>query len=56
MRQIAVPAFPTALFDYHCPICGVELAESDYETFDPDYYCPSCGTQHRASRAPARLG
>jgi rubredoxin len=51
MKQITVPALPVHLFHYYCPICGIELAESDFETFDRDYYCPSCGTQQRASRA-----
>ena len=41
-------------FDYYCPICGVELAESNYEAFDAEYSCPGCGTQQRASRAKAR--
>ena len=56
MKEIAVPAFPTALFDHYCPICGVDLVESDYEAFDKDYGCPSCGTQQRPSRAPTRAG
>jgi rubredoxin len=57
MRQIDVPT-PTMEepFRYYCPICGIELAKSNYETFDKDYFCPYCSTQQRASRVPARSG
>ena len=41
-------------FEYYCPICGIELAQSNYEAFDEYYYCPYCSTQHRASRVAAR--
>ena len=41
-------------FEYYCPICGMELERSNYETFDKEYFCPFCSTQQRASRVPAR--
>ena len=31
MKQIAVPATESP-FDYYCPICGIELARSNFET------------------------
>lgn len=55
MRQVSVPRHAEGRpFDYYCPICGIDLAKSNYESFDRDYYCPYCGTQQRASRMPAR--
>jgi rubredoxin len=55
MRQIEIPTHAVeGPFDYYCPICGIELAESNFETFDRDYFCPYCSTQQRASRVPAR--
>jgi uncharacterized Zn finger protein (UPF0148 family) len=55
MRTLTIPAPPSErMFDYYCPICGVELAESNYETFDAEYFCPVCSTQQRPSRVPAR--
>jgi uncharacterized Zn finger protein (UPF0148 family) len=55
MKQIDVSTLTTeGPFDYYCPICGIELARSNYETFDGDYFCPYCSTQQRASRVPAR--
>lgn len=55
MRQIVVPK-PSIeeSFEYYCPICGIELVESNYETFDRDYFCPYCSTQQRPSRVPAQ--
>ncbi|HEY3265225.1 MAG TPA: hypothetical protein VGK12_08715 [Actinomycetota bacterium] len=41
-------------FDYYCPVCGLELVESNYESLEAGYSCPGCGTQQRASRVPAR--
>lgn len=55
MRQIDVSTqMIEDPFEYFCPICGMELARSNYETFDKEYYCPFCSTQQRASRVPAR--
>jgi rubredoxin len=57
MRQIDVRTRTIeGPFDYYCPICGIQLAKSNYESFDRDYFCPYCSTQQRPSRAPARLG
>ena len=53
MKQIDVSTLTTeGTFDYYCPICGIELARANYETFDRDYFCPYCSTQQRASRVP----
>lgn len=53
MRQIRVPLLPAEEgFRYFCPICGVELSVSNYETPGRDYFCPYCGTEQRASRVP----
>ena len=55
MKQIDVPTrTDDGPFDYYCPICGIELSKSNYETSEKDYYCPYCSTQQRASRVPAR--
>jgi hypothetical protein len=55
MRTIAIPLTRDAVaFDYCCPVCDADLAESNYETFDADYFCPVCSTQLRPSRVPAR--
>jgi hypothetical protein len=54
MRQIDVSALTIEdPFDYYCPICGIELAKSNYETLASDYFCPYCSTQQRPSRVPA---
>lgn len=56
MRTITIPRpHDGVLFEYHCPICGADLAESNYEAFDAEYFCPVCATQQRPARAPARL-
>jgi uncharacterized Zn finger protein (UPF0148 family) len=55
MRQIDLPTqLVEGLFDYYCPVCGIELVKSNYETYDRDYFCPYCSTQQQASRAPSR--
>jgi predicted RNA-binding Zn-ribbon protein involved in translation (DUF1610 family) len=55
MRQIEVRRQAReGPFDYCCPICGIELARSNCETFGGEYSCPYCGTQQRPSRVPAR--
>ena len=30
---------------YDCPVCGVELSRSNFETPATDYYCPVCTTR-----------
>jgi rubredoxin len=55
MRTVTLPvSHERRSFDYYCPVCGAELAETNYETFDEQYSCPVCATHQRASRAPAR--
>jgi predicted RNA-binding Zn-ribbon protein involved in translation (DUF1610 family) len=54
MTTTAVPLPPDAVaFEYYCPVCGVDLAESNYEAFDAEYFCPVCASQLRPSRVPA---
>jgi DNA-directed RNA polymerase subunit RPC12/RpoP len=31
--------------EYFCPVCGEELALSNYLTAERDYYCPFCATR-----------
>jgi DNA-directed RNA polymerase subunit RPC12/RpoP len=51
MRQIDVPMSPAEqAFQYFCPICGIELSVSNYETPGSDYFCPYCSTDQRPSR------
>jgi len=35
---------------YECPVCGVELARSNFETPQLDYYCPVCTTRQMPRR------
>ena len=55
MKQMDVPTrWIEGPFDYYCPVCGIELARSNYETLEKDYFCPYCSTRQRASRVPTR--
>jgi len=31
--------------DYFCPVCGIALAQSDFDALERGYYCPHCSTQ-----------
>mgnify|MGYP006208896785 CR=1 FL=1 len=31
--------------EYFCPVCGEELALSNFLTAERDYYCPFCATR-----------
>ncbi len=31
--------------EYFCPVCGIGLVRSDFETPEKDYYCPYCSTR-----------
>jgi rubredoxin len=35
--------------EYLCPVCGIELSQSNFETPAKHYYCPSCSTRQRPS-------
>ncbi len=35
---------------YDCPVCGIELARSNFETPPIDYYCPVCTTRQLPRR------
>ena len=42
-------------WQYECPVCGVELARSNFETPQLDYYCPVCTTRQLPRRwSPAQ--
>ncbi|MGH2578594.1 MAG: hypothetical protein ACRDG9_12725, partial [Actinomycetota bacterium] len=49
----ASPEEPYILADeadrYFCPVCGIELAKSDFETPPKHYYCPYCSTRQTPS-------
>lgn len=56
MTQVPVPTHPaTNAFRYYCPICGIELAVSNYDTPDRDYYCPYCSSPQGPSRVSTGL-
>jgi rubrerythrin len=46
----------TFVTTYFCPVCGIELEESDFDKPPDDYYCPFCSTQLPPSRARGRAG
>ena len=35
--------------DYFCPVCGIGLSKSDFDTPEKDYYCPFCSTRQTPS-------
>ncbi len=35
--------------EYFCPVCGIELAQSDFDTPERDYFCPFCSTRQTPS-------
>ena len=35
--------------EYYCPVCGIGLARSDFDTPERDYYCPFCSTRQTPS-------
>jgi predicted RNA-binding Zn-ribbon protein involved in translation (DUF1610 family) len=34
---------------YFCPVCGIELERSNFDTPERDYWCPFCGTRSMPS-------
>lgn len=36
-------------YRFFCPVCGIELERSNYDTPERDYYCPFCSTQSMPS-------
>jgi hypothetical protein len=44
---------PLRTKDYSCPVCGIALLASDFETSSgEDYYCPYCSTDQKPSSLP----
>jgi rubrerythrin len=35
--------------EYSCPVCGIELEQSNFDTPERDYYCPFCSTRQTPS-------
>ena len=35
--------------EYYCPVCGIGLARSDFDTPEREYFCPFCGTRQTPS-------
>ena len=40
-----------SVLTYFCPVCGIELEQSDFEKPAEDYYCPFCSSRQTPSRA-----
>jgi hypothetical protein len=45
-------SLPLATKDHSCPVCGITLLASDFETSGEDYYCPYCSTDQMPSNVP----
>jgi hypothetical protein len=41
--------------EYACPVCGIGLAQANFDTPERDYYCPFCATQETPSVVRAAL-
>jgi hypothetical protein len=35
---------------FECPVCGIELVQSNFDTPAIDYYCPFCTTRQTPQR------
>lgn len=44
------------LVTYYCPICGIELARSDFDRPQGEYYCPFCSSQQAPQPLPSKAG
>jgi DNA-directed RNA polymerase subunit RPC12/RpoP len=42
-----VPTRHSKRDEYFCPVCGIDLAPTDFDTPERDYYCPFCSTRQR---------
>ena len=40
---------------YFCPVCGIGLATSDFDTPPKHYYCPYCSTRQTPSLVGPRV-
>lgn len=47
---------PEVLVTYYCPVCGIELARSDFDKPVDDYYCPYCSSQRTPQQLPKKAG
>jgi len=45
-----------AVIAYVCPVCGIELSRSDFDTPAADYYCPYCSSQQTPQQVPGKVG
>jgi rubredoxin len=46
-------AWEGAADEYSCPVCGIELTRSNFDTPERDYYCPFCSTRQTPSVVPS---
>ncbi len=50
-------ALPEAfVVTYFCPVCGIELEQSDFDKPGEYYSCPFCSSQQTPSQAHGRAG
>jgi hypothetical protein len=53
MRSEELDTPDEAADDYSCPVCGIELTKSNFDTPARDYYCPYCSTRQMPSAVRA---
>ena len=53
LQELHVPEASTD--EYSCPVCGIELAKSNFDTPASEYYCPFCTTRQTPSLVRLRV-
>lgn len=53
MANVLDTALISRAWEYWCPVCGVELAQSNFDTPENDYYCPVCTSRQLPRRFAA---
>ncbi len=51
-----MPEAVATRFTYFCPICGIELTQTDFDKPEEDYYCPFCSSRQTPHPVPQRAG
>ena len=46
----------TLTVTFFCPICGIDLARSDFDKALCDYNCPYCCSRQKPSQVNGRVG
>jgi Zn finger protein HypA/HybF involved in hydrogenase expression len=54
MANVVDAAVESRAWEYWCPVCGVELAQSNFDTPENDYYCPVCTSRQLPKRFASR--